>query len=1060
MVQAKDISFVERKSLPTVCLLNTTFGIKYNSNSQQFDTQNYEIELNGFIQILAGGTYFLFEFISDYYEMDFTKFRAKFNKKLRRKINEEGYIKSIDGSKEQLSIRDLAFFANKERKFGREVEMGRERGNWIKTICYNVSITTSQTDVIIDFVNTIIDIEELRFQDIIMLKLLKQVGDRSYAIYKIFKSVDVREKQDLFLGLNVFADGFFGKNDDYSQDVDRLELDIIEAVEGGCNKRELRSNNLKYRLIHPKSSHNNCFFKCIQPYVPCIRERISLSACNTIRQQFRVKSNDKIDIQAALKIFQHYREDTSGLKIWTSNTLIGEVEGNPTLHLSLEDEHYSILCVKLYQHCPDCDRNFISKHKCDTNRKVFKQIKKGKNRFVIKDYKQDKLNFDKQESGVVIVHYDIETHTRKRAGSVLIHIPYIVGFVDNIDNQFHYFTGEDCMEQFIRQLFTYKSATKVYINAFNGSKFDHYEFIKKMNKLNKEQTNDDFKLNQLMLNNGSILKATVGNIECFDISKHLTGSLKQNLKELNCTVQKGEFDYELGDDWKNMSENSQDQCIQYLQGDVMGLKELSERLNEECFETFKVNLYKYLSTSQLTYSIWVNRFYTQKNEPIYLQNAEQEKFFRESIYGGRTYKYKNSFISKQRDDYMKGDMSFDDIDDYLIDADVNSLYPAAMMNPYPVGVPRKLKQNTLKYFNQLVVKENKCPKFGIYRVQYTTNKHLIDGILPRREEGRLKWDLKDSEGVFNSVDIDNALRQGYQVKFLDGYYWEKTEMVFDEYIQFLYDFKKKATKGSVRYTLAKLMMNGLYGKTIQRPILDESIIIHKKEEFISLHIKYGGVEMSLQSDGSYYVKYQNEAKLEKKITKPCYLGSFILGYSRRIMLGYLEKTNPYFNSQQLDKQLENSPYYTDTDSIQIHHRNLANLTLNKEIGGISDDLGDNCKILYGGWIAPKLYFLEYVEKKNGEEHIKYHLRGKGIPKEQLSLETFERMMKGQAIEVQVSRDFKRIHVNRNSNQKECENFTIAKLEALTKTINKTHWKGRHFIENASVPMYHISILKG
>ena len=55
MVQAKDISFVERKSLPTVCLLNTTFGIKYNSNSQQFDTQNYEIELNGFTQILAGG---------------------------------------------------------------------------------------------------------------------------------------------------------------------------------------------------------------------------------------------------------------------------------------------------------------------------------------------------------------------------------------------------------------------------------------------------------------------------------------------------------------------------------------------------------------------------------------------------------------------------------------------------------------------------------------------------------------------------------------------------------------------------------------------------------------------------------------------------------------------------------------------------------------------------------------------------------------------------------------------------------------------------------------------
>ena len=172
------------------------------------------------------------------------------------------------------------------------------------------------------------------------------------------------------------------------------------------------------------------------------------------------------------------------------------------------------------------------------------------------------------------------------------------------------------------------------------------------------------------------------------------------------------------------------------------------------------------------------------------------------------------------------------------------------------------------------------------------------------------------------------------------------------------------------------------------------------------------------------------------------------------MLKYLEKTNPYFNSKDLEKQLENSPYYTDTDSIQINHKNLTHLTLNKEIGGISDDLGENCKILYGGWIAPKLYFLEYVEKKDGKEILKYHLRGKGIPKEQLSVETFEEMMRGQPIQVQVNRDFKRIHVNRNSQQKECENFSIAKLDALTKTINKTKWNGRYFINNSSVPLYH------
>jgi DNA polymerase type B, organellar and viral len=102
---------------------------------------------------------------------------------------------------------------------------------------------------------------------------------------------------------------------------------------------------------------------------------------------------------------------------------------------------------------------------------------------------------------------------------------------------------------------------------------------------------------------------------------------------LNCTIQKGEFDYDLGNDWNKMSDMDQTKCIQYLKGDVLGLKELSERMNKECFENFNINLYKYLSTSQLTYSVWVNRLYTQTKEPIYLQTPEQEKFFQESIYG-------------------------------------------------------------------------------------------------------------------------------------------------------------------------------------------------------------------------------------------------------------------------------------------------------------------------------------------------------------------------------------------------------------------------------------------
>ena len=57
---------------------------------------------------------------------------------------------------------------------------------------------------------------------------------------------------------------------------------------------------------------------------------------------------------------------------------------------------------------------------------------------------------------------------------------------------------------------------------------------------------------------------------------------------------------------------------------------------------------------------------------------------------------------------------------------------------------------------------------GIYQINYVTNKNLLDGILPRREEGRLMWDLRDGCGIYNLVDIYNALPNGYKVTRVKG----------------------------------------------------------------------------------------------------------------------------------------------------------------------------------------------------------------------------------------------------------------------------------------------------
>jgi hypothetical protein len=108
----------------------------------------------------------------------------------------------------------------------------------------DVEITTSQTGVVIDFINHSIEYEELEPNDIVMLKYLKKIDKQSFSIYKIFNSVDVRDKQSLFHKINSYADGFFGQNEDYSEDINRLELDIIKAMQGGCNKMELKSNQM------------------------------------------------------------------------------------------------------------------------------------------------------------------------------------------------------------------------------------------------------------------------------------------------------------------------------------------------------------------------------------------------------------------------------------------------------------------------------------------------------------------------------------------------------------------------------------------------------------------------------------------------------------------------------------------------------------------------------------------------------------------------------------------------------------------------------------------------
>ena len=283
MARACELVFSEPKRLPSDAVLQGV-GIVYDAGLQLFKDKNDQ----------SRSGYPLRAFIDDYYKLDLDIFKEKVLNLIGCDIDHRGCVLYQE---KKLPIRDLAFFANKENKFAKELQQDRERGTWVKTVYKDLNITTSQINIITDFIDQTIKDENLNGSDIIILKYLKRLDQERCSIFKIFSSIDVKDKKLLESKLNTYADGFFGQNEDYSEDIDRLDLDIIKGLQGGCQKRELKTNDATKRIVHPKSSNNNCFFKCIQPFIPQLRDNIVKSECNKIRKSYGINNNDEIAIQ-------------------------------------------------------------------------------------------------------------------------------------------------------------------------------------------------------------------------------------------------------------------------------------------------------------------------------------------------------------------------------------------------------------------------------------------------------------------------------------------------------------------------------------------------------------------------------------------------------------------------------------------------------------------------------------------------------------------------------------------------------------------------------------------
>jgi hypothetical protein len=401
--------------------------------------------------------------------------------------------------------------------------------------------------------------------------------------------------------------------------------------------------------------------------------------------------------------------------------------------------------------------------------------------------------------------------------------------------------------------------------------------------------------------------------------------------------------------------------------------------------------------------------------------------------------------------------------------DVVSLYASAMLfNSYPCGVASNSTEEELIHISNLIdQQEYEDVTLGIYKVKYITNKKLIIPALPRKTFRRqtngsilsqgLIWDLKDSEGYYTIVDIIEARKQGYSFQFISGIQWPQKGMIFEKYIELALELKCRGENegNETLRSLGKLLCNALYGKMLQRPILESTAIVKngtQLDKFLSTNNLKDIIFLN-DKDDSLLITGE-ECQREVKIRKPSYIGAFVLSYSRKIMHNFAGMADPYRGTHLIKESSERSFLYTDTDSLFYQTtpeilKALAPVLKENQPGSLWYDLKGKPppKILKAVFLGPKTYLLIYYTK---DGKIQTKMRSKGIPSSFLTQDDYLNLLEKSEVE---KKDVPQIRKVMHS-KKEQIPFTLIATN-VQKCLMKELWKGRHFLNNQkSLPFFH------
>lgn len=417
----------------------------------------------------------------------------------------------------------------------------------------------------------------------------------------------------------------------------------------------------------------------------------------------------------------------------------------------------------------------------------------------------------------------------------------------------------------------------------------------------------------------------------------------------------------------------------YCRQDVLILKKGLEAYRDVCWKVTKLDSLKALTLADFVFRSYMVKFIprsidTSPQHKLYYLDRNQADFARRAFSGGRTdvrcLRYSQSNEERQQGIGLR----------YV---DIVSLYPTVQyFDPLPTGIPKTYRwgpndpQPTSSQLETF---------FGFIQCDIEPTRYMHHPLLVNTRHHRLLATLYPlKKAHLTSIEFQEALKQGYKctrVYRIDVY--SASDQLFKEFIELWLSVKICSSKkpdsdkladvlkgwrdrfhitlteadfqpnASMR-SMAKLMLNSLWGKFAQRDDFIKSEVVGRSEDLLSYEtkIRHGTyLEKSSVRFGTHAFLKQYLQPHERP-SKNIAVAAFVTAHARLRLWKQLNK-------------LEERVYYHDTDSIIYKYEpGRYNIPEGEYLGDWTSETGPDLIHEFVG-LAPKVYAYNYYCTRKG-----------------------------------------------------------------------------------------------